>query len=80
MESSITVDEASHCAIVEAIGPLNMLGAPIQAENEPRLIFLASPGPENSPNGVQNGPLSALVASITPEGKIQQPTDAISTS
>jgi hypothetical protein len=59
--------------IVPLLKQAVMLGAPIQAENEPRLLFLPSPGSENSPNGVENGPLSAL-ASITPKRQIRQPT------
>jgi hypothetical protein len=66
MASSITFHEATHGAIVEASGPPNMQGAPVQAKNKPRLLFLPSRGPENSPNGVANG-LSSALAAITPE-------------
>ncbi len=54
MASPITFHEATHRAIVEASGPSNIQGAPVQANNEPRLLFLPSPGPENSPNVVAN--------------------------
>ena len=74
MASSITDQEATHRSILEASGPPNVLGAPVQAENRPRLLFLPSPGPENSPNDDENRPSPAL-ASITPERQIQQPTD-----
>jgi hypothetical protein len=69
MASSITFHETTHRAIVEASGPSNIQGSPVQADNEPRLLFLPSPGPENSLNGVANGPLPALAA-ITPERQI----------
>jgi hypothetical protein len=71
MDTSIYTrhNEANHHAIVEACGPPNILGAPIEAEQEPRLLLLASPGPENSPNGVRNGP-SLVVAAITNERQI----------
>ena len=74
MASSITKQEATHRSIVKASGPPNVLGPPLQAKNGPRLFFLPSPGPENSPNDVENG-LSPALASITPERQIQQPTD-----
>jgi hypothetical protein len=57
MDSSIsTHNEATHHAIGEACGPPNILGAPMEAKQEPLLLFLASSGPENSPNGFGNGP------------------------
>jgi hypothetical protein len=40
------------------------------------LLFLPSPGPENSPNGVENGPSSAL-ASIRHEQRSQQQTNQV---
>jgi hypothetical protein len=60
MDTSIYTrhNEATHHAIVEACGPPNILGAPIEAER-----------PENSPNGVKNGP-SLVVAAITNERQI----------
>jgi hypothetical protein len=74
MASPITFHEATHRAIVEASGPSNIQGAPVQANNEPRLLFLPSPGPKNSPNGVENGPSVAL-ASIRHEQRSQQQTN-----
>ena len=74
MASSITDQEDTQRSILEASGPPNVLGAPVQAENRPRLLFLPSPGPENSPNGVANG-LSLALAAITPKWQFQnQPT------
>jgi hypothetical protein len=73
MASSITFHAATHRAIVEASCPPNMQGAPVQAKNEPQLLFLPCPGPENSPIGVANGPSLAL-ATITPEQHIRQLT------
>ncbi len=66
--------EATHDAIVEAYASPNTTGAPVEAEQEPRLLFLGSPGPENSPNGDGNGP-SVVVAATTLEQRSQQPTN-----
>ncbi len=55
MGSSITVHKAAHRAIVQASNPQKTLAAPVQAKNEPRLSFLASPGPEKCYNGAGNG-------------------------
>jgi hypothetical protein len=76
MDSSPIDDEVTHRAIVQARGPPNMIRAPIEAEQEPRLLFLASPGPENSPNGVENGTLSAL-GSIRTQQRSQQQTNQV---
>jgi hypothetical protein len=43
-----------------------MTCAPVQAKNEPRSPFLPSPGPENSPSNVENGP-SSVLTSIPPK-------------
>jgi hypothetical protein len=64
------VHEATGCAIVEARGPPNMLYAPVEAQNEPPLPFLLSPGPENSPDGVTN---NGLLPAFKEE--YQPPTD-----
>ncbi len=66
MGSSITVHKAAHRAIVQASDSQKTLAALVQAKNEPRLSFLASPGPEKCPNGAGNGPSSAAAA-ISPE-------------
>jgi hypothetical protein len=62
MDEPIIHDEATHCVILEACGPPNILGAPIEAKQEPQLLFLGLPGPENSPNVLRNGPASLLAA------------------
>ena len=74
MASSITDQEDTHRSILEASGPPNVLGAPVQAQNRPRLLFLPSPGPENSPNDDENGPSPAL-ASTVGEQHCNQQTD-----
>ena len=60
MGSSITVHKAAHRAIVQASDSQKTLAALVQAKNEPRLSFLASPGPEKCPNGAGNVNLNGI--------------------
>jgi hypothetical protein len=76
MALPITHNEATHHAIVEVCGPPNMLSVPIEAEQEHQLQFWGLPGPENSPNGVGNGPLS-VIPKIASVQQIQQPTNQV---
>jgi hypothetical protein len=56
MDSPNIHHKATNNAIVEAYLPPTILGAPMEAKQEPRLLFVGSQGLENSPNRVRNGP------------------------